>query len=232
MSIDASKPLDTDLISTYAGLIREARAAVNTNEAAIAAALLPGLSTIANADTSPSVTGGFAFKTANAGATTVTFFDNGYEGQVIAVIAGDGYTTIQHDAGLIFLTSQANVKLLDGEAMLFALEGDVWHEVGGYKRTSMKTVTAAAYSILTTDVALRCNAGSNAITNTLPLAASVSMGHTIRVKKTDSVEANVVSTVRQGSDTINEGTAALELTLQNESFSFVSDGVSDWTTFN
>lgn len=232
MSLDATKPLDTDLISTWAALIREARTAINSNEAAIIAALLPGLTAIANADTSPSVSGALALKTANTGATTITFFDNGYEGQIVVVVAGDADTTIQHDTGLIQLTSQANVKLLDGEAMLFVLEGDVWHEVGGYKRTSMKTITDAAYAILSTDVALRCNAGSNAITNTLPLAASVSMGHTIRIKKTDSVEANVVSTIRQGADTINGLTAAHELTLQNESASFISDGVSDWTTFN
>lgn len=232
MPLDSSVPSDSDLLSTHAAYIREVRSSINQVTANETADLLPALSTAANADTSPSVTGVFALKTTNAGATTITFFDDGYEGQVIALVAGDANTTIQNDSGLIVLTSLANVKLFDGEAMLFVLEGGVWHEVGGYKRTSMKTVTDAAYSILTTDVALRCHAGSNPITNTLPLAASVSMGHTIRVKKTDSVEANMISTIRQGADTINGLTAALELTLQNESVSFVSDGVSDWTTFN
>lgn len=232
MPLNSAVPTDSDLLSTHAAYIREVRDSLNQIEENETDDLLPGLSTAANADTSPSVTGVFALKTANAGATTITFFDDGYEGQVIALIAGDANTTIQHDTGLIILTSPASVKLQDGEAMLFVLEGAIWHEIGGYKRTSMKTVTDAAYQILTTDVALKCNAGGNAITNTLPLAASVSMGHTVRIKKTDAVEANIVSTYRQAADTINELTAAIELTLQNESVSFVSDGVSDWTTFN
>ena len=229
--MDATRPTETELLSEYAALIREVRAKVNEIDAAQTADLLPGLETFSNADTTPSVAGGFAFATGNAGATTVTYFDGGYEGQVIAVVAGDADTTIQHDTGLVFLTSQANVKLLSGEAMLFMLQNSIWHEIGGYKRTSMKTITAATYAILTTDVALKCNAGGNAITNTLPLAASVSHGHTVKMKKTDST-ANVVSTVRQSSDTINDATDAIELTLQNESVSFTSDGVSDWTTFN
>lgn len=229
--MDASRPTDTELISEYAALIRETRTKMNEIDAAQAADLLPSLATFTNADTSPLISSGFAFATANAGATTITFFDGGYEGQVITVVANDANTTIQHDTGLIYLTSQANVKLLLGESMIFVLQGGKWHEIGGYKRTSMKTISSSTYAILTTDVALRCNAGGNTVTNTLPLAASVSHGHTVRVKKTDAT-ANVVSTVRQGADTINEAVGALELTLQNESVSFVSDGVSEWTTFN
>lgn len=230
--MDATLPKDVDLLSTHAALIRETRASINQIEANETADLLPGLATATNADTSPSVTGVFGLKTANAGATLISFFDDGYEGQVIALIAGDANTTIQHSTGLIFLTSQANVKLVDGEALLFVLEGAVWHEVGGYKRTTMKEVTVAAYQILPSDVALKCNAGSNAITNTLPAANSVPHGHQVRIKKTDAVETNNVSTVRLGTDTINGLTTAVLLTLQNESVSFVSDGVSDWTTFN
>ena len=232
MPLNSAVPTDSDLLSTHAAYIREVRESINQVTENETEDLLPGLSTAANADTSPSVLGVFALKTANAGATTITFFDDGYEGQVIALVAGDANTTIQNDSGLIVLTSPANVKLFDGEAMLFVLEGGVWHEVGGYKRTSMKTVTAAAYAILTTDVALKCNAGGNAINNTLPLAASVSMGHTIRIKKTDAVETNDVSTYRQAADTVNGLTDPVVLTLQNESVSFVSDGISDWTTFN
>ena len=232
MPLDSSVPSDSDLLSTHAAYIREVRASINQVTANETADLLPALSTAANADTSPSVTGVFAIKTANAGATTVTFFDDGYEGQVIALVAGDANTTLQHDSGLIWLTNQANVKLVDGEAILFVLEGGIWHEVGGYKRTTMKTVTDAAYQILVSDVALKCNAGANAITNTLPAASAVPHGHSVRVKKTDAVEANIVSTQRSGADTVNGLTAAIELTLQNENVTFISDGISDWTTFN
>jgi hypothetical protein len=230
--LDASLPTESDLVSTHAARIREVRALINTIEENQADDMLPGLSTADNADTSPSVTGVVGLKTANAGATLITFFDDGYEGQLIVVIAGDANTTIQHDTGLVMLTTQANVKLMNGEALMFILEGGVWHEVGGYKRTTMRLVTDAAYQILVSDVALKCNAGANAITNTLPAANAVSHGHSVRVKKTDIVEANVVSTIRSGADTINGFTGAIELTLQNESVTFISDGVSDWTTFN
>lgn len=232
MAIDTSKPTESDLLSTHASYIREVRAKINELEVAQTEDLLPGLSTAISNDTSPSVTGVFGLKTVNAGATLISFFDDGYEGQVIALVASDANTSVQHDAGLIFLTSQSNVKMVDGEALLFILEGAVWHEIGGYKRTTMKPVTASSYQILTSDVALKCNAGANAIELTLPAANSVSHGHSVRVKKTDVVEANVVSTIRLGTDTINELTSAVDLTLQNESVSFISDGISDWTTFN
>lgn len=232
MLLDTTKPTDGDLLSTYAAYIREMRTKINEIDTAQTEDLLPSLSTADNADTSPSVTGVFGLKTVNAGATLISFFDDGYEGQVIILVAGEGNTTIQHDTGLIQLTSQANVKLLTGEALLFILSGTVWREVGGYKRTSMKTILTATYQVIATDVALRVNAGSNAIEITLPPASGVSHGHTLRVKKTDSVETNVVSMVRLGTDTINELTGAVVLTLQNESVSFVSDGISDWTTFN
>ena len=230
MPLDSSVPTDSDLLSTHAAYIREVRSSIN--QANETADLLPSLSTAANADTSPSVTGVGALKTANTGATTVTFFDDGYEGQVIAVVAGDANTTIQHDTGLIQLATQANVKLLSREAMLFVLEEGVWREVGGYRRTTMKLVTTAEYQILASDVALKCNAGTTAIVNTLPAANSVTPGHSVRVKKTDAVEANVVSIGRLGTDTINALTSAIELTLPNESVTLISDGVSDWTTFN
>ena len=232
MPIDASSPTESDLLSTHAAYIREVRTKINEIDAAQTNDLLPGLATAANADTSPSVTGVFGLKTANAGATLISFFDDGYEGQVVALVAADANTTIQHDTGLIFLATQANVKLVDGEAMLFILEGGVWHELGGYKRTTMKSISNATYQILASDVALKVNAGGAAVALTLPAASSVSHGYQVRVKKTDSVETNDVSINRLGADTINTFTTPVTLTLQNESMSLVSDGISDWTTFN
>ncbi len=50
--------------------------------------------TFANADTTPDVSRGGVFKTANTGATTITTFDGGSQGMTIAVIFKDGNTTI------------------------------------------------------------------------------------------------------------------------------------------
>lgn len=47
-----------------------------------------------DADDTPSVKGGENFKTANTGATTITDFNDGYDGQTIRVVIGDANTTI------------------------------------------------------------------------------------------------------------------------------------------
>lgn len=229
MSLDATKPADTDLVSLFASYLREARAGVNTLEAAIVAGF-PILATAANADTTPSVSGVFALKTNNAGATTITFLDGGFEGQLILLIAGDGNTTIQHDTGLIQLTTQANIKLIAGEGIALCLQGGVWREVGGYKRTTMKEVSDAAYSILISDVAVLGNAGSTAQTFTLPAANAVSHGHSVKVKKVDAT-ANIITIQRAGVDNIDNGTV-YQLTVEGESVTFVSNGNNKWYRFN
>ena len=50
--------------------------------------------TITASDATPSVKGGKYFVTANTGATTITAFDDGIEGQEILVKIGDANTTI------------------------------------------------------------------------------------------------------------------------------------------
>lgn len=67
--------------------------------------------------------------------------------------------------------------------------------------------------------------GSNTITLTLP-AASTAPGRRYEIKKVDS-DSGTVSIVRSGSDLI-DGQTAQTLTVQYESVSLVSDGVSSW----
>ena len=55
--------------------------------------------TFADADAAPSVSGGNLFKTANTGATTITQFDDGVDGQVIRILI-DANTTIQNNANI------------------------------------------------------------------------------------------------------------------------------------
>ena len=229
MPLDTTTPADTDLLSTHAGEIRSLKTQLNTVEASVLTAL-PGLEAAANADTSPSVADTIALVTANAGATTITYLDDGYEGQFVMLIAGDANTTIQHDAGLIQLKGQADIKLVDGEAICLVLEDSIWREVGGFPRTNFKTITATTYSALTNDSAIIANAGSNAITITMPLAAGVTEGYTIKIKKSDAT-ANIVTIQRQSSDYIDSGTS-IQLTLEGESVTLISDGATTWYKFN
>lgn len=58
------------------------------------------LSTFTASDTTPSVFRWQRWKTANLLATTITAFDDGWEGHEIQIVFGDALTTIQHGANL------------------------------------------------------------------------------------------------------------------------------------
>ena len=82
--------------------------------------------TWASGDTTPSVLGGKAFKTANAGATTITFFDDGIEGQEITIVFGDANTTLTDGGNLALaggFTSTTN------DVMHLIYDGTVWCEI-------------------------------------------------------------------------------------------------------
>lgn len=224
MAIDATKPSDTeDLVSSFAGYLREVRSKVNEIEQNETDDLLPSLSTAANADTSPTVSGVFGLKTANAGATTITFFDDGYSGQLIVLVAGDGNTTVQHDAGLIQLTSKSNVKLAAGETMVFILSSDIWREVGGFRRYSANEVITT-YQMSINNSLVKANALGGAFTITTPDINTIPIGIPFVVKKVDSSE-NIVTVGTYGAELI-DGAASLTIATPNESLMFVSDGIN------
>ena len=88
-----------------------------------------GVDTFTDGDTTPSVTGGTVFKTANTGATAITTFDNGSAGQVIYVIHADNNTdftdgtNLQLFRGLDYTTGQTN------DVVTFVcLDGTKWLE--------------------------------------------------------------------------------------------------------
>lgn len=76
-------------------------------------------------DTTPSVAGRNVFRTVNTGATTITDFDDGVDGQEITVIFSDANTTVS-DAGNLALsaafTSTAN------DTLTLIRRGTVWFE--------------------------------------------------------------------------------------------------------
>lgn len=228
--LDATKPADNELASLLARYIRETRQELNSVSEIITTDMLPPGTIFANADTSPSIAGTVVAKTANTGATKITFLDDGYFGQLVVIIAGDGNTTIQHDAGLMTLTAGNDVKLAAGETAAFVFDGAVWREVGGAYRTSFAIVTDAVYNILGSDRGVLGNAGIQSQTFTLPSAAALPAGTPIEVKKIDSGD-NTVTIESLNGEYIDTGTSYV-LTLQNESATFKNDGVDTWWKFN
>lgn len=83
----------------------------------------------ASLDTTPSVDGYGTFVTANAGATSITTFDDGINGQEITVICADANTTLVQGATLTLLNG-ASRKLVNGSVTRFVKQNTVWREVG------------------------------------------------------------------------------------------------------
>ena len=90
----------------------------------------PGI-TFADADATPSVKGEFGwYNTANTGATTITAFDDGYDGQVIVVYIGDANTTLQDSGGgsSLVLAGSANWTPAATDNITLRRRGGVWYE--------------------------------------------------------------------------------------------------------
>jgi len=82
----------------------------------------------ADADATPSVAYWRFYKFANTGATNVTAFDGGYDGQEI-VLRGDVNTTIVYSSGAIRPKGLVNVTGMNGNSLIgFKRMGTVWHE--------------------------------------------------------------------------------------------------------
>lgn len=91
-------------------------------------------------------------------------------------------------------------------------------------RFNRTTITAATYTALDTDIVILADATSNAITITLP-AAATNNERVLNIKKIDSV-GNNVTIDGNASETIDGGLTAV-LTVQYESITIICDG-SNW----
>lgn len=89
----------------------------------------------ADADTTPSVSAGGLFRTANTGATSISNFDDPTSGQVIQVRVNDANTTFVHGATTIRMKAGHNVVATTGDIFLFRYDGTDWFQLaGGYGR--------------------------------------------------------------------------------------------------
>lgn len=79
-------------------------------------------------DATPSVGYANSFQTANTGATTITQFDDGRNGQEIAVRANDANTTVANNVN-ISLQGAVNFVMGNGAVLTLVKMGAVWQEV-------------------------------------------------------------------------------------------------------
>jgi len=84
--------------------------------------------TFVDGDTTPDISAGTFFNTANTGATSISDFD-GNTNCLISVKAGDDDTTIEHDPTKIFLLGGLDITLLTGDIKWFANDSGVWYEL-------------------------------------------------------------------------------------------------------
>lgn len=82
--------------------------------------------TFTSTDTTPSVYGANAFKT--AGTTAITNFDDGLDGQVITILA-ESTITITHGASTIILDNAANFAMVSGDTLTVSYDSTNWREV-------------------------------------------------------------------------------------------------------
>ena len=79
----------------------------------------------------PAVSGYYSrIKHNNGGATTVTNFTGGHDGQMLIMASANGNTTIQHDGTHIALTGATNYVLSATKTLTLILTGGIWVETG------------------------------------------------------------------------------------------------------
>ena len=81
----------------------------------------------ADADATPSVMAGKSFRTSNTGPTSITDFDDGFDGQEIIIRGNDANTTIADGASLR-LNANANFVMTQNDIIALINNGGIWLE--------------------------------------------------------------------------------------------------------
>lgn len=79
-------------------------------------------------DTTPDISAGTFFRTANTGATLIEDFD-GNTDCIIQVRSGDGNTTLVHDPAKLNLKAGMSIAFPAGDSKWFNEDGGVWYEM-------------------------------------------------------------------------------------------------------
>ncbi|ANT51229.1 right-handed parallel beta-helix repeat-containing protein [Mesorhizobium amorphae] len=101
--------------------------------------------TFTSGDTTPSVGADLTgvIKTANAGATSITTFDDGYDGQEFELLVTDDNTTLVNGATLSLLGAQ-NTLVPNGGVLRFRKIGSVWYET--YRSYAVGNLIVGSYT--------------------------------------------------------------------------------------
>lgn len=93
-------------------------------------------------DATPSVGNTYptTFRTANTGPTTITNFDDGFNGQEFVLVINDVYTTIAHNANVILDGGKAWAPTI-GTVLSFRRDGATWRETSGVRSSGTYTPT-------------------------------------------------------------------------------------------
>ncbi len=83
--------------------------------------------TFTPSDTTPSVLNKRVFMAGNTTPVTVTYFDDGFDGQPIKIL-GDGFTTITHDLSKVVTNTGAPKLLAQNKVYRFTRYSKVWIE--------------------------------------------------------------------------------------------------------
>lgn len=149
-----------------------------------------GYASFADGDTTPSVDGGTGFKFSNTSATSVTTFDDAYEGKNISVI-GDGNTTLVH--GTIVCPLGKNYTPRNGDVVTLERRNSAWFVTSPIRRlhgnttqdfTSIATGSSHSFEFTVSGAAVGDIVqitASPALPNGVILTASVSAASTVKL---------------------------------------------------
>lgn len=116
-----------------------------------------------------------------------------------------------------------------GAPTVLELARSIDRKLAGNINFPFRALSAVAEAISDNDFFLAIDATLNAVTATLPSAATVKAGLSYWLVRTDSVLANAVTIATTGGETIN-GSPSAAISLQYGSLQIVSDG-SNWLLF-
>jgi len=84
------------------------------------------LNTFTDGDTTPDVTSGMVFVTANTSTTVITNLDHDDSTKQITILIGDDYTSFAHDTAKLWLEDTPNLSTQSGDTLKFLFDGTRW----------------------------------------------------------------------------------------------------------
>lgn len=196
------------------------------------ASSVSGAMSFAIDDTTPDVSLGTFFRTANTGATTITYFDvrepqgntsTQHNGKWFALLAADNLTTIAN-AGQIFRNG-TGAALTSGQVVSFVYFNSAWYEQGSTPdaggRETVKSITVAGAALAPNVAGVRLLIVTNTAASTILGLSGGVVGQEVTVMKATAA-AGTGLTIQGAANLFLAGTTAF---VMNDSavYRFVCD---------